>query len=103
MEKNFLGLVCVVLGLVAFGHHVIKWVCEGIWVLPSWTLLLVEADGQRHEGWGNHGEETENRRRENIYISLELSMFGLIRIQQAPYLMSHIMFRSGRNSQKISY
>jgi hypothetical protein len=24
-----------------------------------------------------------------IYISLELSMFGLIRIQQAPSLMSH--------------
>ena len=63
-KTKFLGLVCVVLGLDAFGHHVIKWVCEGFWVLPSWTLLLVEADGQRHEGWGNHGEETEQEERE---------------------------------------
>jgi hypothetical protein len=65
-KKKFLGLVCVVLGLDAFGHHVIEWVCEGFWVLPSWTLLLVEADGQRHEGWGNHGEETEQEEREKM-------------------------------------
>ena len=55
------GLCCV-----GFGCIWPPWVCEGFWVLPSWTLLLVEADGQRHEGLGNHGEETENRRRERL-------------------------------------